>query len=79
MKKFVLLMSIFFLVFSFTAGCTKKKTTAEPNRTSQRVPTRVRTVEPNVIAETNNPKLNRAIERSTSSGTERRPRDINSQ
>ncbi len=78
MKKFVLLIVVIFLLLGFAVGC-KKKATVEPNKPSQKVPTGVQTTEPNVIAETNNPKLNRAIERSTSSGTERRPRDINSQ
>ncbi len=76
MKKYVLMIAVVFLVFGFAVGC-KKKTTVKPNKPSREVPVGVQTIEPNSVAETNNPKLNRAIERTTTSGTERRPRDIN--
>jgi hypothetical protein len=73
MKKFVLICAAIFLVIGFSAGCSKKKQAAEPNRTIHPV----QAIETNSIAEVNNPKLNRAIEKTTTSTGERRPRDIN--
>ena len=77
MKKFILLISVLFLLFGFGVGC-KKKTTAEPYKSSQEVRGGVQAIDPNSVAETNNPLLNRARERTATSGGERRSRDVNS-
>lgn len=74
MKKFCLILAVVFLIFGLTFGCSKKKKPQDSNQPSQTIQTG--TVDPNSITDVNDPKLNRAIEKTKTSQTaERRPRD----
>ena len=79
MKKYFLIFMAFFLVFSLSFGCSKKKKPVEPNKTSQTTWLQTKTVDVNSKTDVNTSMLNRAIQKTTSSQTgERRPRDYNS-
>ena len=63
-------------MLSIFSGCSKKKVSQDNNQPSQTIGSA--TLDTNSVIDANDPKMQRAIERTKTSTSERRPRDINS-
>lgn len=74
MKRIIVILAIVMLVFGLFCGCSKKKQTSGPAAPSQ--PKQTQMADANSKADTNNPMLDRAVQKTTESQSgERRPRE----